>query len=366
MAARSIRTMELGYFLHQVGTTFGVGSDASTSSDAARLLRAAPAEIGRFVPAGYLVEGSPGRGNAAVCPWVSFFDPDETTTATRGMYLVYLLAEDRQTFALSLNQGVTEITKALGAREARQKLAAQAKAIREALPVEARAGLDATINLGGQPGLPRSYEAGNILATTYEVAALPDEQTLRADLSRMIGLYQDALAVREEVRQTTRDTIVTVVEQPPAQSRELPLHFAPKSDEEYVQVVTARRLRKSRSHETLVQQYGTYLRGQGVEVGTNVHPRDLVIIRDGIHWLAEAKFIRRGNATGAVREALGQLATYAFCLYPEDAQPHKMALFSEAVGDVYVRLLEHHGIAAVWRTDEGWAGSPSALAAGLA
>ncbi|MDQ0385990.1 hypothetical protein J2S54_002810 [Streptomyces sp. DSM 42143] len=357
--------MELGYFLHQVGTTFGVGSDASTSSDAARLLRAAPAEIGHLVPAGYLVEGSPGRGNAAVCPWVSFFDPDETTTATRGMYLVYLLAEDRKTFALSLNQGVTEITKALGAREARQKLSAQAKAIREALPAEARAGLDATIDLGGQPGLPRSYEAGNILAITYEVAALPDEETLRADLSRMIALYQDALAVREEVRQTTRDTIVTVVEQPPTQSRELLLHFAPKSDEEYVQVVTARRLRKSRSHETLVQQYGTYLREQGVEVGTNVHPRDLVIVRNGTHWLAEAKFIRRGNATGAVREALGQLATYAFCLYPEDAQPHKMALFSEPVGDVYVRLLEHHGIAAVWRTDEGWAGSPSAVAAGL-
>ncbi|MGV9569272.1 MrcB family domain-containing protein [Streptomyces nigra] len=317
------------------------------------------------MPAGYLVEGSPGRGNAAVCPWVSFFDPDETTTATRGMYLVYLLAEDRKTFALSLNQGVTEITKALGAREARQKLAVQAEAIREALPAEVRAGLDATIDLGGQSGLPRSYEAGNLLAITYEIAALPDEQTLRSDLSRMIALYQDALAVREEVRQTTRDTIVTVVVRPPTQSRELLLHFAPKSDEEYVQAVAARRLRKSRSHETLVQQYGTFLRERGVEVGTNVHPRDLVIIRDGTHWLAEAKFIRRGNATGAVREALGQLATYAFCLYPEDAQPHKMALFSEPVGDVYTRLLEHHGIAAVWRTGDGWAGSPSAVAAGL-
>ncbi|WP_457492766.1 MrcB family domain-containing protein [Streptomyces sp. P5_D11] len=357
--------MQLGDFLYQVGTTFGVGADANTSSDAARLLRAAPDRVGHLVPAGYLVEGSPGRGNAAVCPWVSFYDPDETTTATRGMYLVYLLAENRKTFALSLNQGVTEITKALGAREARQKLAAQAEAIREALPAEARAGLDVTIDLGGQSGLPRSYEAGNLLAITYEIAALPDEQTLRSDLSRMIALYQDSLAVREEVRQTTRDTIVTVVEQPPTQSQELLLHFAPKSDEEYVQVVSARRLRKSRSHETLVQRYGTFLQEQGVDVGTNVHPRDLVIIRNGIHWLAEAKFIRRGNATGAVREALGQLATYAFCLYPEDAQPHRMALFSEPVGDVYTRLLEHHHIAAVWRTGDGWAGSPSAVTAGL-
>uniref|UniRef100_UPI003517719F MrcB family domain-containing protein n=1 Tax=Streptomyces calvus TaxID=67282 RepID=UPI003517719F len=133
--------MELGNFLYTVGTTFGVGTDASTSTNAAQLLRAAPGEIGHLVPAGYLVEGSPGRGNAAVCPWVSFFDPDETTSATRGMYLVYLLAEDRKTFVLSLNQGVTEITKALGAREARERLAAQAEAIREALPVEAPDGL---------------------------------------------------------------------------------------------------------------------------------------------------------------------------------------------------------------------------------
>jgi hypothetical protein len=358
--------MELGKFLYTVGTTFGVGTDASTSTDAAQLLRAAPDEIGHLVPAGYLVEGSPGRGNAAVCPWVSFFDPDETTSATRGMYLVYLLAEDRKTFVLSLNQGVTEITKALGAREARERLAAQAEAIREALPVEARTGLDTTIDLGGRSGLPRSYEAGNLLAIPYEIAALPEEQTLRADLSRMITLYQDALAVREEVRRTTRDTIVTVVEQPPVKSSETLLHFAPKNDEEYVQVVTARRLRKSRSHETLVRQYGDFLRNQGIEVGTNVHPRDMVVIANGIHWLTEAKFIRRGNATGAVREALGQLATYAFCLYPEDAQPQKMALFSEPIGDVYTRLLEHHSIAAVWRTDDGWTGSPTALAAGLA
>ncbi|MFI6084627.1 MrcB family domain-containing protein [Streptomyces sp. NPDC051217] len=357
--------MKLGDFLYQVGTTFGVGDDKSLGSPVARLMRAAPAEIGPLVPGGYLVVGSPGKGQLALCPWVSVFDPDETTTATRGMYLVYLLAEDRKTFALSLNQGVTEITKALGAQEARKRLAAEAAAIRDALPADTKAGLSPTIDLGGRSGLPRSYEAGNLLAITYEIAALPDELTLRADLSRMISLYQEALAVREEVRQTTRDTIVTVIEQPPATTTELLLHFAPKDDGEYLQTVKARKLRKSRSHETLVARYGQHLRAQNIEVGTNVHPRDLVVVKNGTHWLTEAKFIRRGNATSAVREALGQLATYAFCLYPLDAQPHKLALFSEPIGDVYTRLLEHHHIAAVWPTDEGWAGSPTATAAGL-
>lgn len=358
--------MELGEYLHEIGTTFGVGDNTTISSEVARLIRAAPTEVGHLVPGGYLVVGSPGKGQLAFCPWVSIFDPDETTTATRGMYLVYLLAEDRKTFALSLNQGVTEITNALGAREARMRLVAEAAAIRDALPADSKAGLSTTIDLGGRSGLPRSYEAGNLLAITYEVAALPDEQTLRADLSRMIALYQDALAVREEVRQTTRDTIVTLVAQPPTRATELLLHFAPKNDTEYAQTVKARTLRKRRSHETLVARYGRFLREQHVGVGTNVHPRDMVVIKDGTHWLVEAKFIRRGDATGAVREALGQLATYAFCLYPQDSQPQKLALFSEPVGDLYTRLLEHHGIASVWPTDEGWAGSSSALAAGLA
>lgn len=357
--------MELGDYLYKIGTTFGVGDNTTISSEVGRLIRAAPAEIGHLVPGGYLVVGSPGKGQLAFCPWVSIFDPDETTTARRGMYLVYLLAEDRKTFALSLNQGVTEITNAMGAREARKRLAAEAAAIRDALPVDSKAELITTIDLGGRSGLPRSYEAGNLLAITYEVAALPDELTLRADLSRMIALYQDALAIREEVRQTTRDTIVTVVQQPPTRATEPLLHFAPKSDAEYIQTVTARKLRKSRSHETLVARYGQFLRSQQLDVGTNVHPRDMVIIKNGTHWLVEAKFIRRGNATGAVREALGQLATYAYCLYPQDAQPRKLALFSESVGDVYTSLLEHHGIAAVWPTAAGWAGSSSALAAGL-
>lgn len=355
--------MMLHRFLHDMGTTYD--RSASTGSEAARLIRSAPMEIGHLVPAGYVVKGSAGNGNTAVCPWVAFFDPDETTTATRGMYLVYLLAGDNKTLALSLNQGVTEITATLGAREARKRLAAEASAIRQALPVEAKDGLSAEIDLGGRSGLPRSYEAGNLLAIAYEVASLPDEKALRFDLTRMISLYQEALALREELRQTTRETIVTVQNVPSVKASDTLLHFAPKSDEEYVQTVTSRKLTKSRSHETLVAQYGRHLLNQKIEVGTNVHPRDMVVLKDSMHWLVEAKFVRRGNATSAVREALGQLATYSFCIYPLDAQPRKLALFSEAIGEVYERLLEHHDIAAVWRTPNGWAGSPSALAAGL-
>ncbi|SDJ77651.1 MrcB family domain-containing protein [Streptomyces indicus] len=355
--------MTLRGFLHEVGSTYD--RTHGTSSPTARLLRSAPATFEPYVPGGHQVKGSAGAGAGAFCPWVAFFDPDETTTATRGMYLVYLFAEDMKTVSLSLNQGVTELREAFGAAKAEHRLREEAAAIREAFPSNSVADLENTIHLGGRPGLPRAYEAGNILAIRYEIDALPSEESLKTDLQRMLQLYQDALALREELRSTTRDLITTVKQKEQVASDPL-LHFAPKNDSEYLQKVTSRTLKKTRKHETLVGRYGAFLKKAGFTAGTNVHPRDIVARRDGHEWLIEAKVVRRGNATHAVREAIGQLATYSFLLYPAGSPPLRMALFTESIGDVYMRLLSHYGIASVWPTEEGWEGSPEAVAAGLA
>ncbi|MER5197752.1 MrcB family domain-containing protein [Streptomyces sp. NPDC002755] len=355
--------MTLREYLHEVASTYDRA--AGTGSPAAKRLRSAPTVFEPCVPASYLIKGSGGNGAGAFCPWVSFFDPDETTTATRGMYLVYLFAEDMKTVSLSLNQGVTELRETFGAREAEQRLRSEAAAIRGALPTDVAEELEDVIDLGGRAGLPRAYEAGNILASVYRIDSLPTEDALKADLRRMIQLYQDALVLREDLRGTTRDLITTI--KPKVTGGQDPLlYFAPKSDGEYVQKITAREIKKSRKHETLVKRYGAFLADAGFDAGTNVHPRDVVARRDGGDWLIEAKVVRRGNASHAVREAIGQLATYAFLLYSADAQPSRMALFTEAIGDVYVRLLSHQGIASVWPTETGWAGSPEAVNAGLA
>ncbi|MEV5435835.1 DUF3578 domain-containing protein [Streptomyces sp. NPDC052682] len=355
--------MTLREYLHEVASTYD--RTAGTGSPAAKLLRSAPSVFGPYIPASYLIKGSAGNGAGAFCPWVSFFDPDETTTATRGMYLVYLFAEDMRTVSLSLNQGVTELRETFGAREAEVRLRGEAAAIRGAFSGDIVEELNDVVDLGGRAGLPRAYEAGNILACVYETDSLPTEETLRTDLRRMIQLYQDALVLREDLRSTTRDLITTI--KPKESGGQDPLlYFAPKSDDEYVQKITAREIRKSRKHETLVKRYGAFLAEAGFAAGTNVYPRDLVARRNGDDWLIEAKVVRRGNVSHAVREAIGQLATYAFLLYPADAQPHRMALFTEAIGDVYVRLLSHQGIASVWPTEDGWAGSPEAVSAGLA
>ncbi|MFI9119022.1 MrcB family domain-containing protein [Streptomyces bikiniensis] len=355
--------MTLREYFHKVASTYD--RTAGTGSPAAKLLRSAPSIFEPYIPASYLIKGSAGNGAGAFCPWVSFFDPDETTTATRGMYLVYLFAENMKTVSLSLNQGVTELRETFGAREAEKHLRGEAAAIRGAFPEDVTVGLEDVINLGGRAGLPRAYEAGNILSYVYEIDSLPTEEVLKTDLRRMIQLYQDALVLREDLRSTTRDVITTIKPKENG-GQDLLLYFAPKSDGEYVQKITGRVIKKSRKHETLVKRYGAFLAQAGFTAGTNVHPRDLVARRDGADWLIEAKVVRRGNVSHAVREAIGQLATYAFLLYSEDSQPRRMALFTEAIGDVYVRLLSHQGIASVWPTEDGWAGSPEAVNAGLA
>ncbi|WP_188295903.1 MrcB family domain-containing protein [Streptomyces sp. CBMA156] len=359
--------MTIRGFLHEVGTTYNRRDGIGTPT--AQLLRDAPSHFATYIQGEYVIKGSAGAGAGALCPWVAFFDPDETTTAQRGMYVVYLFAENMETVSLSLNHGVTELHKKYRPAEANRRLAAEAGAIRGVLSVEGVQGMEPAIDLGSQSGLPRSYEYGNVVARTYKVDDLPDEDTLCADLRRFIALYQDALVARERLRQTTRDVIVTVRAEGTwthEQDKDALLHFAPKSDEEYVQFIEGREIVKSRRHETLVRDYGTYLRVKGFDVGTNVHPRDIVARSESGHWLIEAKVVRRGNATHAVREALGQLATYSFLLYSPDKQPMQMALFTEEIGDAYVRLLEHHGIASVWRSATGWSGSSSAVTAGLA
>ena len=65
----------------------------------------------------YLVKGSIGQGNWAAVPWICIFDKRVTTSAQRGVYIVYLLSEDGNTLYLTLNQGCTNYINSLGKRK---------------------------------------------------------------------------------------------------------------------------------------------------------------------------------------------------------------------------------------------------------
>jgi hypothetical protein len=138
--------------------------------------------------------------------------------------------------------------------------------------------------------------------------------------------------------------------------------FSPKPDSDYVAEVPARTMVKSRSHETLVRDFGEWARANGFTPSTP-HPQDLVLKAHGNSWLVEAKVIYRGDCAEACRAAIGQLMDYRHFMYRQAAKPDPslLALFSESIGD-YAELLESLGIAPVWRSGDCWGGSlPSCI-----
>jgi hypothetical protein len=144
-------------------------------------------------------------------------------------------------------------------------------------------------------------------------------------------------------------------------------NFAPKDSSDYIAHLAGRVLVKSRAHEDLVRDYGLWVESQGFRPFT-LHPRDLVLEYPEGEWLVEAKMVYDGNATEAVRAAVGQLFDYRHFFYVVSSLPlpSLLALFSESIGDAYVEFLESLSITAVWRSVNLWVGSSSAVAAGLA
>ena len=57
----------------------------------------------------YKVKGSVGAGRWTDVPWVAVFDTRITTSAQKGVYIVYLLNKDTKTLYLTLNQGATDV-----------------------------------------------------------------------------------------------------------------------------------------------------------------------------------------------------------------------------------------------------------------
>ena len=57
----------------------------------------------------YKVKGSVGAGRWADVPWIAVFDKRITTSAQKGVYIVYLLNKDTKELFLTLNQGATDI-----------------------------------------------------------------------------------------------------------------------------------------------------------------------------------------------------------------------------------------------------------------
>ncbi len=154
----------------------------------------------------YKVEGSPGKGNWAETVWLSVFDRIITDTARLGYYVVYLVARDGSRAYLSLNQATTEIYDQVGGQRYREVLEDTATRDVGLLAHEDTSGLElGPIDLGGTTMLTRGYEAGNIAGLEYRHGALPSEDQIEDDLTRMLLLYASLAEARDQVQADESD-----------------------------------------------------------------------------------------------------------------------------------------------------------------
>lgn len=294
----------------------------------------------------------------------------------KGLYLAYIFSADLKNVTLTLQQGITWLEDALGKGRAREEhLRHHAARLRRAVRRQENLGWVDEPDLRDAAARPRAYEAASVIAKVYDTAALPSDVALLEDL--LLGVQSlrraeefdrvwwmsndtDALELAYDLSGHARQATESVADFDPLAD------FQPKDSGEYTAQISARQQVKQRSHEDLVKDFGLYVAGRGYSPITRLqHPKDLVLrqqhVSEGLgdEWLVEAKIVRHGNPTVAVREALGQLYEYRHFLYQKQPKPFLVGLFSEEIG-VYAPYLEEQGIASVWRSDDGWGGSPSA------
>lgn len=139
----------------------------------------------------YLITGSVGQGNWAMVPWLAIFDQKVTTTATKGEYIVYLLAKDGKSLYLTFNQSYTDIKKNNSKKDTIKIMRQKADEISAYMDSRGFAS-DENINLGdGLTELGEMYQKGTIFYKKYEKDNVPNEEELQEDLSKMMDIYKE-------------------------------------------------------------------------------------------------------------------------------------------------------------------------------
>jgi len=138
----------------------------------------------------YVVTGSVGQGQWAMIPWLGIFDKKVTESATKGVYIVYLLSKDGDTLYLTFNQGCTEIRNNNNSKKKTiRKMHETAVTLRDQLDSHGFAA-DDDMKLGdGLTDLAELYQEGVIFYKGYKKDQVPGEIELKKDLLDMAAIY---------------------------------------------------------------------------------------------------------------------------------------------------------------------------------
>ncbi|MGW0705030.1 MrcB family domain-containing protein [Streptomyces sp. NPDC002643] len=365
--------MSLRDLLIRIAETYDSSALASNDAEAQVLLRGVKHRADLPLPPGFIADGHGGQGFASSTPWIGVYDPAINAEPHDGLYLAYIFSADLTAVTLTLQQGVTSLKRTIPGRPAlRRELEVRGKRLQSALPPTLLPQWNHRPVFGSRDWRPRSYEAGSVAARRYEIVTLPSEEALVADLMQASRLLRDAAAAQRVYLQMPKLDEPIIEYLPEEHGTGDPLdRFHPKDSSDYYVRIQGGRWRRERHHEVLISDFGHYAANCGyTPIIDGMHPRDLVLRRGGARqraWLVEGKAVKNGNATNAVREAVGQLFEYSYFWHEKrgEPKPHLIALFTEGIGH-YTEYLEDHGVASIWRDGDEWCGSVSAVSWGLA
>lgn len=151
----------------------------------------------------YEVEGSVGAsGNWADVPWLAIFRKKITTTATKGVYIVYLLSADASAIYLTLNQGVTDPIKNAnpylndikneGLKKSKKIIIQEnVKTISDKIDQRHFLSDGKIFLIDKRSSKAKDYERGTIFYKKYVKGALPTEEQLQKDLKEMLEIYEE-------------------------------------------------------------------------------------------------------------------------------------------------------------------------------
>lgn len=367
--------MLLRDLLIRIAETYDPKAGTSNDVPAQVLLRSVKRMTDLPLPHGFVASGHGGQTSASSTPWIGVFDPAINTQPHDGLYLAYIFDASLSSVTLTLQQGVTKLSRQYtGQGELRRELKRRARHLRAGMQPELAVHWQYEPAFGSRQARPRAYEAGSVVARRYETRDMPSEKVLADDLRIASLLLRDAAASQRIWLHTPTPREPVTYEGEDHQPVGDPLDgFHPNDSSDYYVRIKAGEHRRERRHEALIRDFGLHVVTRGyTPITQDMYPRDLVLRRSlaesRADWLVEGKTVKHGNATRAVREAVGQLLEYSYYLYerPGKPKPHLIALFTEDVGH-YAEYLEQRGIASIWRSgDEGWAGSPLAASWDLA
>ena len=153
---------------------------------------------GMVDPTTHLVTGSIGQGNWVESAWFAVFNRSITTSARKGVYIVYLLSKDGSKLYLTFNQGSASIRQSHSKAETIRIM--REKAADLVSKIDSRGfRSDENISLGNNlTERAELYQKGTVFYTEYVKGSVPEEDVLRKDLANMMAIYSDYIALSQD------------------------------------------------------------------------------------------------------------------------------------------------------------------------